>query len=307
VKPDVSIVVVTYECRDVVRDCLDAIYDQRGQLELEVIVLDNGSGDGTAGLVAAAFPQVKLIALEENVGFGRGVNLAAEHAQGEYLLLLNPDAVLHPGALDALVGFARAHPEHGIYGGRAFWPDGTVQPGSCWGRPTAWSLACFGTLLTTAFPRSRIFNPEMLGSWQRDSVREVDVVTGCLLLVERSLWTELGGFDEAFFMYGEDVDLSLRARRRGFHPVITPDAAITHAVGVSSATRSDKFVLVFQSKVTLVRKHWPWWSRWFGIAMLWLGVGLRALLARIGGRGRDEAGSWNGVWQERRRWLAGYT
>jgi GT2 family glycosyltransferase len=307
VTPDVSILIVTFQCRDAVLECLASIYRQRESIRFEVVVLDNASGDGTPAAIESRFPEVKLIMLDENAGFARGVNLAAEHAEGDYLLLLNPDTVVHDGAIQELVRFARTHPEHGVYGGRAFWPDGSTQAGSCWGRPTPWSLACFATLLSTAFPRSRLFNPEMLGGWERDSVREVDVVTGCLLLIPHALWLELGGFDESFFMYGEDVDLSLRARKRGFRPVITPDAAITHTVGVSSETRSDKMVLVFQSKVTLLRKHWaPWLSR-FGIAMLWLGVGARALLSRLSAEETKSGGStWPGIWRARRSWLAGY-
>jgi N-acetylglucosaminyl-diphospho-decaprenol L-rhamnosyltransferase len=307
VKPDISILIVTFQCRDAARECLASIYRLTTGTWAEVIVVDNASSDGTAAMVATEFPQAKLVVLDENVGFARGVNLAAEQAEGEYLLLLNPDTVVHERAIDALLDFARSHPEHGVYGGRALWPDGSTQPGSCWGRPTPWSLICFGTLLTTAFPRSRLFNPEMLGTWQRDSVREVDIVTGCLLLIPRRLWDELGGFDDVFFMYGEDADLSLRARKHGFRPAITPDAVVTHVVGVSSESRSDKMVLVFQSKVTLLRKHWPPWLGRFGIAMLWLGVGLRALLTRLAGRGSDGADTWVGVWRARRSWLAGYT
>jgi hypothetical protein len=305
VSPEVSIVVVTYQCKDEARACLASLYEATTDVSFEVIVLDNASDDGTAEMTRAEFPQVRVLALEENIGFGAGVNRAAEATSGEYLLLLNPDTVVHPGAVERLVAFARRHPEYGIYGGRTLNPDGTVNPGSCWRRPTVWSLACFALMLSSAFKRSRLFDPESLGGWQRDSVREVDIVTGCLLLIPRHRWNELGGFDTRFFMYGEDADLALRAADAGLRPIVTPDCVITHAVGASSKVRSDKLILLFQSKATLVRKHWTGAQRQVGLGLLWLGVGLRALVANVTPRAGRQSG-WSQVWGARQRWLAGY-
>ena len=252
--PDVSILIVTYRCRDAARACLASLGTSRPAAH-EIVVLDNASGDGTVEMVRSEFPAVRLVASEENLGFALGCNRAAEEAHGEYLLLLNPDTVVHEGAVENLLAFARAHPEHGLYGGRTLDPDGSVNPGSCWGAPTLWSLFCFATLLSSVFKRTRLFDPESLGGWKRDTVREVDIVTGCLLLVPRSLWQELGGFDSRFFMYGEDADLSLRAAALGYRPAITPDAVVTHEIGVSSSKREDK-QCSSSGKATLLRKHW---------------------------------------------------
>lgn len=305
---DVSILIVTYECGAEARDCLASIFENTSGVDFEVVVVDNASGDGTADMVRAEFPQVRLIALEENAGFATGSNLAASAAEGEYLLLLNPDTVVHEGAVRNLVEFARRHPEHGLYGGRTLRPDGTVDPGSCWALPSLWSLLCFAAMLSTAFKGSRIFDPESLGGWQRDSVREVGIVTGCLMLAPRSVWERLGGFDLRFFMYGEDADLALRAVRAGYRPAITPDAVITHEVGVSSSSRPDKVILLFRGKATLLRKHWAPGKREAGLALLRLGVGLRALLARLPSRRTEKVdpGAWRDVWRARRTWLAGY-
>ncbi len=303
---DVSVVIVTYRCRDEARECLASLYRATTEASFEVVVLDNASNDGTVEMVAAEFPEVRVVALDENVGFAAGVNRAAEEAAGEFVLLLNPDTVVHPGAIERLVGFARERPQHGIYGGRTLDPDGSVNPGSCWGRPTVWSLTCFATMLSTVFKQSPLFDPESLGRWQRDSVREVDIVTGCLLLAERRVWLELGGFDARFFMYGEDADLALRAARLGYRPIITPDAVITHEIGVSSETRSDKLVLVYQSKAELVRKHFGPVRRPVGLMLLWVGVGVRALLGG-GSQTRGARGAaWRDVWRARGQWLAGY-
>jgi hypothetical protein len=288
-----------------VRACLGSIFEGSPELEFEVIVLDNASGDGTVEMIRAEFPEVRLLALDENLGFAAGVNRAAEEARGEFLVLLNPDTVVHPGAVTKLVEFAREHPEHGLYGGRTLDPDGTVNPGSCWAQPSLWSMFCFATMLSTAFKGSRVFDPEAIGGWKRDTVREVGVVTGCLLLMPLGVWRELGGFDLRFFMYGEDADLSLRARGFGLRPAITPEAVVTHEIGVSSASRPDKLILLYRGKSTLVRKHWPLGKRELGLALLWVGVGVRALLAGVTRRG-TKAEAWAVVWRERRHWLPGY-
>lgn len=304
---DVSILIVTYQCHEEARECLASIYRNTSGVDYDVVLLDNASKDGTVDMVRSEFPQARLLALEENVGFAAGVNLAAAEAEGEYLLLLNPDTVVHEGAVRNLVAFAERQPEHGLYGGRTLRPDGTVDPGSCWAQQTLWSLFCFATMLSTMFKGSRVFDPESLGGWRRDSVREVGLVTGCLLLMPRALWQRLRGFDPRFFMYGEDADLALRARQLGYRPAITPNAVVTHEVGVSSATRPDKLVLLLSGKATLLRKHWRTPRREAGIALLLIGVGSRALIARLlfrraGGR----LNAWRDVWRMRRTWLPGY-
>ena len=303
---DVSILIVTYRCREAARECLASVYSGTAGLVREVVVVDNASHDGTLEMVRTEFPHARLITLDENVGFAAGVNLAAEAAVGEYLLLLNPDTIVHHGAVHNLVAFARRRPEHGLYGGRTLRPDGTLDPGSCYAQPTLWSLFCFATMLTVAFKGSRIFDPELLGRWQRDSVREVGIITGSLLLAPRRVWEQLGGFDRRFFMYAEDADLTLRAIQAGFRPAITPDAEITHAVGISS-TQPDRLILLFQGKVTLLRKHWRSPRRDAGIALVLLGVGVRALVARLLARRRSaRLEAWREVWGARRAWLPGY-
>ncbi len=302
--PDVSILIVTYRCRDAARACLASL--EGSQASHEIVVLDNDSRDGTVEMVRSEFPGVRLVASDENLGFALGCNRAAEEAHGEYLFLLNPDTVVHEGAVENLLAFARAHPEHGLYGGRTLDPDGSVNPGSCWGAPTLWSLFCFATLLTSAFKRTRLFDPESLGGWKRDTVREVDIVTGCLLLVSRSLWQELGGFDRRFFMYGEDADLSLRAAALGYRPAITPDAVVTHEIGVSSSTREDKLMLLFRGKATLLRKHWRGLRLRLGLFLLTVGLGLRSLLSRPGRDDGARPSPWTQVWRNRREWLPGY-
>jgi N-acetylglucosaminyl-diphospho-decaprenol L-rhamnosyltransferase len=299
---DVSVLVVSYETRELTLQCLESLLASTVALRLQVVVVDNASRDGSAAAVAAQFPAVELVALDENVGFARAVNLAAGRAEGRHVLLLNPDTVVPAGTVDALVAFAEAHPEHGIVGGRTLRADGSLDPSSCWGAPTPWSLLCFAVGASTLFRGSRVFDPESLGPWPRDSVRTVDVVTGCLLLVGRDLWRRLDGFDPRYFMYGEDVDLCLRARRLGFWPAITPEATITHLVGASSATSGEKRQLVLTGKATLLHKHWGPVGGPVGVGLLVAGVGLRAAVAAV--RGRPD--QWSHTWRRRRAWARGY-
>jgi hypothetical protein len=258
-------------------------------------------------MIRADFPDVRVLEPAENIGFARGVNRAAELARGEHLLLLNPDALVHPGAVERLVRFASEHPEHGLYAGKNLEPDGTVNATSVRGLPSLWSLTCFATMLSAAFPGSPLFDPESLGGWKRDSVREVGAAVGSFLLVRRDVWQALGGFDPRFFMYSEDVDLCLRAAKQGRRPVFVPDAVVTHERGASTDGGAERMALIYRGKATLVRKHWPAGKRELGLSLLWTGVGLRALAATVTRR-RSESGPglWRGVWRRRRTWIRGY-
>ena len=167
---------------------------------------------------------------------------------------------------------------------------------------------CFASGLSTLMRASRYFNPESLGTWARDTVRDVGVVTGCLLACERSLWDRLGGFDERFFMYGEDTDLSLRAAELGYLPQITPAATITHVVGASSGSGGDKMAMIMRARVTLMYKHWTPLQRRLGVALLRAGVVLRASGSAAKARLRRPGSSamWPEVWRQRSRWTRPY-
>jgi GT2 family glycosyltransferase len=304
----VSVLIVGYRTRDELAACLPSVFTSSQGVTMEVVLVDNASGDGTAEWVAEAFPQVRLVALDENIGFGRAVNLAAELVRGEYVLLLNPDTVVRPGAIDALLRFARTNPQAGLVGGRTLTEAGTTEPSSCWGRPTFWSTFCFATGLSTAFSSSPLFNPELMPTWDRDDSREVGVITGCLLLTSMVTWQALGGFDPRFFMYSEDTDLSMRAWKAGYRPAITPEAEVVHTIGASSSVKSTRRVMIMRGKVTVARKHWAGLLGTLMVSMLVAGVGLRAFLdaAKRRVRRRGEPSEWAGAWAQRAQWLGGY-
>lgn len=306
-----TVIIVSYNTRAMTLAALRTLFATTKSTPFEVVVLDNASIDGSVEAIAEAFPQVRLIRSAENLGFARANNTAAATAHSEWLLLLNPDTEVHEGAVDVLVAVGRGNPKAGIYGGRTVFPDGSLNIASCWNRITPWSLFCSTTGLTAAFRDSPIFNPEAIGGWRRDSVRQVDIVVGCFLLIRTRLWNDLGGFDLRYFMYGEEADLCLRAARMGYRPMITPAAQIMHVVGAASATRTDKLLLLAKARVTLVRDHWVRWQVPFGIAMIWAWVAFRqiaagALALRGRQRDRDRARLWSEIWAQRADWLRGY-
>lgn len=273
-----------------------------------MIVVDNASTDGSAEAIEGEFGgQVEVIRAGSNLGFAGANNLAASRAKGEYLLLLNPDTIVLDSAIDRLLKFAREHSDAGIWGGRTVFADGELNAASCWGRPTPWSMLSQGAGLASVFRDSPVFNPEGYGGWKRDTVREVDIVSGCFFLITHELWEKLGGFDPAFFMYGEEADLCLRARRFGVRPMLTPDATIVHYGGASERVRSDKLVRLLTAKVLLLRRHWSPRAARVGVELLKVWPLSRALAwsmmsAGIRRHARERAGEWWAVWTRRNEW-----
>jgi hypothetical protein len=300
-----TVIIVSFNTRELTLKAVETLLANSPGIAMRVVVFDNASGDGSAEAVRAAFPTVEVIASDVNIGFARANNQVAATATTEWLLLLNPDTETYENAIESLLGFGIAHPEAGIVGGRTFYPDGRLNPASCWRRMTPWSVFSSAVGLAKLFPRSPLFNWEAMGDWQRDSVREVDIVVGCFLLIRTSLWRRLDGFDRRYFMYGEDADLCLRARALGYRPMITPDARIMHLVGASTAKPADKAVAVLRAKVTLIRDHWPAWQIWLGIALMWLMAAMRGLGSLVA-RSPSERARLRQLWLERRSWLKGF-
>ncbi len=306
-QPDVSVIIVTYNSEKDIRACLESVLKERDHVTQEVIVLDNQSSDRTASIVREEFSGVKLIIPNKNLGFAGGNNEAARHAAGEFLLLLNPDTIILRNAIDRVVDFARAHPGHGLYGGRTLKVDGSLEPSSCWGLPGLWSLTMFATGLSTLFRQHSVFDPESLGPWERNSVREVGVITGCFLLTKSTFWKQLGGFDERFFMYGEDTELSLRCRQAGHRPIICPDAELIHAIGQSSSLPIHKALLLHAGKAEYIRCRWSGISKALALTLLAAGVRLRALGTQAArALGRSPSSPWVELWLRRKEWIGGY-
>jgi GT2 family glycosyltransferase len=225
--------VVTYESRDFIHDCLESIYRTATGWIAECWVVDNASRDGTASLVHDEFLQVRVIANRENVGFGRAVNAAARQADGEFLLVLNPDTVVEPGAIAELVTFLRHRPQAGVCGPKVTGPDGNFRYDCRRGFPTPMNAFGYFSGLDRIFPYSHL-----LGGYHRrwlspDLEVTTDCVSGSCLLLRRSAFQSVGGFDEDYFLFGEDIDLCWRLRQAGHEIWYVPAACVIHAKGAS--------------------------------------------------------------------------
>lgn len=307
--PKLSIIIVSYNTRKMTLECIRSVFSETKTVTFEVIVLDNDSQDDSYEAIADEFgDRIRLISSTRNLGFAGGNNRAIEQADGEFLLLLNPDTVVLDGAIDKLIDFAGQNPAAGIWGGRTQFADLTLNPASCWSRQTLWSLVSQALGLSSIFRRSNMFNPEGIGGWNREGEREVDIVSGCFLLIRRELWQKLNGFHPDFFMYGEEADLCLRARSFGARPIVTSAATIIHYGGASERVRADKMVRLLKAKCLLIKRHFSPGVISPGVALLaawplsrWLA---HAFLAGLGrSQSRESTQVWREIWIRKKEWV----
>ena len=248
---NLSIIIVSWNVCDLLRQCLRSI----DAPTTEIIIVDNASSDGTVEMLRAEFPNVRVIANAENVGFTRGNNQALAIAQGRYLFLLNPDTQLHPGALQTLSDYAEANPRVGIIGPQLFYGDGTPQS-SRRRFPTIATAFLESTILQRWFPRQRVLTRYYMLDTRDDETQPVDWINGSAMFVRRALYEQIGGLDEAFFMYSEELDWCYRAKQAGWQIVYLPVAQVTHYEGKSSEQASARRDIYFNtSKVRFFRKY----------------------------------------------------
>jgi N-acetylglucosaminyl-diphospho-decaprenol L-rhamnosyltransferase len=229
---DVSVVIVAYEGRELLGRCLAALDADAATARAtrELIVVDQASSDGTAAWLRAERPDVRLLALPRNVGFGAGNNRGIDVAEGRWLLLLNTDCFVDRGAVDELVRFGEAGRRIGAVGPRLRWPDGSLQR-SCRSFPTVWRIGTEYLYLRKLAPRSTTLNDFYCGGFDHDRARRVDWLTGAALLVRREALERCGAFDERFFMYSEEVDLLRRFADAGWETWFDPAAGAVHVWG----------------------------------------------------------------------------
>lgn len=280
---DAAVVVVTYNALPWLEQCLDSV---RGH---DTIVVDHGSSDGTVALVRELFPDVRVVE-EENRGLAFGWNTGVAHTSGRYVLLLNSDAWLHEGALDALVTFADAQPRAAVVGPRLRNTDGTLQR-SVRGFPTLWRLATEYLFLRKLAPRSRLFNAFYAGGFAHDEVREGEFLMGAVLLVRREAIEQVGPADDAFFLFSEETDWCYRFEQAGWKVLFFPGAEATHVYGASHGGRL--FVEQVKGHLRFLRKHRGDAYAERARRLLLVALRVRGALFR-GDRGRmyREAASW---------------
>ncbi|MEO7453542.1 MAG: glycosyltransferase family 2 protein [Fimbriimonadales bacterium] len=253
---DLSVTICSWNTRDDLRVCLQSLRAVAGEARTEVIVVDNNSEDRSAQMVEEEFPEVTLLAMSENLGFGKGHNKAFEVARGGVLFPLNSDAVMHEGCFARVLEFLRSDPNIGVVGPKLLNPDGSLQY-SARRFPTPMAALFRNTPLGKLFPKNRYTRDYLMTDWAHDEPRDVDWVSGAAFAFKRELYEQIGGFDERFFMFLEDVDLCYRAHAAGRRVVYLPEAIVTHKIGSSTDKAPNRMINQFHKSMLLYyKKHY---------------------------------------------------
>jgi GT2 family glycosyltransferase len=287
-QPLVSVLIVNHNVRDLLVRTLRALENDSWP-NLEVIVVDNASADGSVAAVRREFPNARLFPVTENLGYGRANNLAFGHAKGNLILLLNPDVTVAPGCLDHLVRFLEDHPDTGAAGPRLVRPDGSPDLAGRRSFPTPAASFYRVTALSRLFPGSARFNRYNLGALDPTREHEMDAGTGACFLVRREAIDRVGLFDPDFFMYGEDLDLCYRIKAAGWKIWYVPSAMAVHVKGTSTMQVPMRMQYEFHRAMwTYHRKHHASALPAPANAAIWLGIWSRwALLSARSALARD--------------------
>ena len=252
-----SVIIVSYNVKHFLEQCLYSVRAAGFGIDNEIFVVDNASVDGSMKMVKEKFPEVKCIANQENHGFAKANNQAIRQSTGEYVLLLNPDTIVETDTFSKIIAFMDSHADAGGLGVKMVDGTGKFLPESKRGLPTP-GVAFYKVFgLSRLFPKSKIFNKYHLGYLDKDKTHQVDILAGAFMLMRKSVLNEIGLLDEAFFMYGEDIDLSYRIIKAGYHNYYYPDARIIHYKGESTKKGSLNYVFVFyNAMIIFARKHY---------------------------------------------------
>ena len=232
-RPTLSIIILNYNTVGVTRDCLKSVEKNRGEVELEAVVSDNGSTDGSIEMIRNEFPWVKLIENKANLGFAKGNNRARRVATGKYILFLNTDTIVKKGTLKETVSYMEEHPEAGALSCRLVLADGTLDKDARRGFPTPWVSLTHFSGLDRLFPNSRLFAKYWYGGVGEENIQEVDVIQGAYFLSRKKLLDKVGWFDEDYFLDGEDIDLCWKITKAGYKIIYYPKAEIIHLKGAT--------------------------------------------------------------------------
>ncbi|MEN3037660.1 MAG: glycosyltransferase [Candidatus Kryptonium sp.] len=278
---DLSIIIVNYNVKDFLENALISIRKATVGINTEIFVVDNASEDGSVEMIRQKFPDVKLIANSENLGFAKANNQALKLAKGKYILLINPDTIVQEDTFKVLISFFEAHPECGMAGCKVLNPDGTLQLACRRSFPTPWVAFTKMVGLSALFPRSKIFGRYNLTYLDPDEITEVDAVSGSFMMIRREVYEQVGGLDEDFFMYGEDIDWCYRIKKAGWKIYYVPLTQIIHFKGESTKRSNlDEIRIFYDAMKIFVKKHY----REFALLGLILRVGIivRSLIAMLG-------------------------
>lgn len=277
-----SVIIVNYNVKYFLEQALLSVRRATTHLSTEVFVVDNNSVDESVQMVKEKFPEVHLIANKNNVGFSKANNQAIAIAKGKYILLLNPDTVVKEDTFDKCVQFMEEHPDAGGLGVKMIDGSGKFLPESKRGFPSPFVAFCKTFGLSSIFPKSKLFNRYHLGFLDEDETHEIDVLAGAFMLMRKSVLDQVGWLDEAFFMYGEDIDLSYRIVKGGYKNYYFADTTIIHYKGESTKRGSLNYVRTFyQAMIIFAKKHFKGQQAKGFVLMLQMAIYFRAFLTLI--------------------------
>lgn len=242
---DISICIVSYQTRDLLRDALASIYGQPTQASFEVIVVDNASQDGTQEMLEAEFPQVRLVKNDHNTGYTAPMNQALRLGGGRYLVQLNPDTKVLPGAFDVLTAYMDSHPRVGICTPKVLNRDGTLQRQCRRSAARPWDVLTYFSGLAARYPHDRRFGGYLQTFLPEDEINPVEAVSGSCMFIRREVTAQIGYLDEVYFAYQEDADFCFRARKAGWEVMYNPQAQIIH-YGGEGGSRNQPYHAIYQ-------------------------------------------------------------
>ncbi len=278
---DLSIIIVNYNVKEFLQNLLTSLFKAVANLTSEIIIVDNGSDDGSVEMLRDKFPQITLIANKENLGFSKANNLGLKIAKGKFLLLLNPDTIVQEDTFEKLIKFFNQQQDAGMTGCKILNPDGTLQLACRRSFPGPWTSFCKVSGLSALFPNSRLFARYNLTFMDENQSYEVDAISGSFMMVRREVFDKIGGLDEQFFMYGEDLDWCYRVQKSGWRVYYVHETTIIHYKGESTKRSSlDETKFFYHAMHLFVKKHFA--SSLLVEIILRLAIIFRQLLAFLG-------------------------
>lgn len=279
---DLSIIIVNYNTCRLTLDCLQSVFDSETAYQYEVFVVDNASADDSVEAISREFPQVQLIANHENTGFAKANNQGMEIAKGRYVLLLNSDTIVQPDTLQTMVSLMDNRPDLGAAGCKIILPDGSLDKACRRGFPTPSASFYYAFGFSRLFPNTPRFNQYQLGYLDPNEAYPVDCLMGAFMLVRREVIEQIGGLDETFFMYGEDVDWCYRIKEAGWGIHYEPATYIVHYKGASSRRKPFKIIYEFHRAMWVFhRKHYKRQYSWLTNGAIYCGIAVKFMLSLI--------------------------
>lgn len=274
----ISIIIVNYNSGEYLAKCVASIKNTIEAKDHEIIIIDNKSTDQSLDLAEKNNPNISILINKKNVGFSKANNAGIKKSRGDYLLFLNPDTELKDGAIYALLKFMQENSDAGACGPKVLNSDGTVQNQCKRGFPDPLSSFYYFSGISRVFPKSRVFGHYLMTCLDDNAVNEVDALSGACMLVKADFIKSIGGFDEAYFLYGEDLDLCYRIKEQGRRICYIPKAEIVHYGGVGSRTMSTQSIKQFYHSMFLFydkhyKNKYPAFVRWlvyFGIQIKYI-------------------------------------